>query len=203
RYAMLSHRWGKDEPLLHHMSSNVYALDKPAGVAKLQWFCRTAHAHKVHWAWSDTCCIDKSSSNDVQQSITSMFAWYRNSTVTIVYFPDVFRSTYDAIGRSEWFTRGWTLQELLAPQTIHFYKTDRTPFYADFRDFRKDPSMIQAISKVTLIDRRYLINFEPGMDNAKDKLRWMSFRETTVEVDKAYCLLGIFGVVIPAAHDAG
>ncbi|KAF9235863.1 hypothetical protein BU15DRAFT_64512 [Melanogaster broomeanus] len=201
-YAMLSHRWGKDEPLLHHISSNVYTLSKPSGVGKLQWFCRTALAHKMRWAWSDTCCIDKSNSKDVQQSITSMFAWYRNSTVTLVCLPDVFKSTYDAIGMSEWFIRGWTLQELLAPRTIHFYKTDRAPFYADYRDFRKDSSMLETISRVTLIPRQYLTNFEPGMVNAKDKLRWMSFRETTVEVDKAYCLLGILGVIIPEAHAA-
>ncbi|KIJ60576.1 hypothetical protein HYDPIDRAFT_66495, partial [Hydnomerulius pinastri MD-312] len=197
RYAMLSHRWGKGEPLLHQITGNAYALKQPAGVAKLQWFLRTAAQHKIGWAWSDTCCIDKSNSRDVQQSITTMFAWYRDSTLTIVYLADVFKSSYDAISRSEWFTRGWTLQELLAPLTIHFYKADGQPFYPDYRNFRKDSQMIHAISNITTIHPQYLTRFEPGMDNARDKLKWMSFRETTVEADKAYCLLGIFGVVIP------
>ncbi|KAI5989439.1 hypothetical protein EDC04DRAFT_2816433 [Pisolithus marmoratus] len=89
------------------------------GVKKLQKFCLTASKRGYLWAWSDTCCIDKTSSAELQEAIGSMFGWYRRSHLTIVYLADVPESgSFDS---SQWFERGWTLQELLAPATVLFY----------------------------------------------------------------------------------
>ncbi|KAI6120042.1 hypothetical protein EDD16DRAFT_1459035, partial [Pisolithus croceorrhizus] len=89
------------------------------GFGKLQAFCRVALELDYLWAWSDTCCIDKDSSAEVQETIGSMFAWYRKSALTIVHLSDVTDTA--SLRGSEWFRRGWTLQELLAPRNVVFY----------------------------------------------------------------------------------
>ncbi|KAH7915572.1 heterokaryon incompatibility protein-domain-containing protein [Hygrophoropsis aurantiaca] len=96
-FAMLSHRWGDGEPLFRHVDreirdercGSIYMMKAPAGVQKLQHYCCTAAKCGYRWAWSDTCCIDKSSSSETQESINSMFSWYRNSALTIVHLSDM------------------------------------------------------------------------------------------------------------------
>ncbi|KAH7922550.1 hypothetical protein BV22DRAFT_651665 [Leucogyrophana mollusca] len=103
-FAMLSHRWGDGEPLFRHVdreirddrSGSIYMMKAPAGIRKLQQFCCTAAKCGYRWAWVDTCCIDKSSSSETQESINSMFAWYRNSAITIVHLSGLPDLTEDA-----------------------------------------------------------------------------------------------------------
>ncbi|KAI6137776.1 hypothetical protein EDD17DRAFT_1771229 [Pisolithus thermaeus] len=114
QYVMLSHRWGTGEPSLHDVEGQkVYNMPVIGSFGKLQGFCAMACEWDYLWAWSDTCCIDQHSSAELQESIGSMFAWYRQSALTIIYLSDV--PDTGSLGSSEWLTRGWTLQELLAP----------------------------------------------------------------------------------------
>ncbi|KAH7908802.1 WD40-repeat-containing domain protein [Hygrophoropsis aurantiaca] len=124
RYAMLSHRWEGKEPLLRDVQNkSVYDLESLRPVTKLQRFCQTARDAGYNWAWSDTCCIDKTNSVKLQQSLNSMFNWYRYSSLTVVYLSDVPPSSKPgALEKSAWTTRGWTLQEFLAPNVIRFLR---------------------------------------------------------------------------------
>ena len=123
-YAILSHTWCEGEVSLQEFQ-NKSSVDKP-GWTKIREFCRVAkEQYGCDWGWVDTCSIDKTSSSELSKAINSMFNWYRRSKVCIAYLSDVEAdgatdcqsSTFEAaFGNSRWFTRGWTLQELLAPR---------------------------------------------------------------------------------------
>ncbi|KAH7881996.1 hypothetical protein F5I97DRAFT_2076358 [Phlebopus sp. FC_14] len=97
---------------------------RPAGYDKLVKFCDKADEYGCRLAWSDTCCINKDSSTELEEAIRSMFKWYRDSQVCIAYLAD--STPIDDLGRDVWFTRGWTLQELLALRTMKFYGRRQT-----------------------------------------------------------------------------
>ena len=211
-YVMLSHVWGEDEPLYGDVKliANVLEmLPSSPGLLKLQTFCRIAKQQGFRWCWSDTCCIDKSSSAELQESINSMFTWYRNSTLTIAFLLDVLQPTLEALGRSRWFTRGWTLQELLAPTAVVFYMGDWTPFLvppaggAPPVNHKLVPEFVQSLQDILCIDKSYLVDFTPGLDDVREKLRWMATRQTTKAEDMAYCLLGILDLRLPVLYGEG
>ena len=211
-YVMLSHVWGEDEPLYGDVKliANILEMSPSSpGTLKLQNFCRIAKQRGFYWCWSDTCCIDKSSSAELQESINSMFTWYRNSALTIAFLLDVLQSTPDALKRSRWFTRGWTLQELLAPTAIEFYMGDWTPFLAPCAgdatppNYKHIPEFVQCLEDILGIDKSYLVDFTPGLDDVRERLRWMATRNTTKIEDKAYCLLGILDLRLPVLYGEG
>jgi hypothetical protein len=197
RYAMLSHRWGEKEPLLREIRDKaVYELEPVGGVHKLQSFCGMARDAGYRWAWSDTCCIDKTDNVEFQKSVTTMFAWYRHSALTIIYLFDVFPSSKSgALARCDWNRRGWTVQEFLAPKVVIFYQKDWSLYLDDRTPNHKESlTIMQELADATGIDTRTLVAFHPGMRGAREKLRWASTRVTTEEEDIAYSLFGIFGV---------
>ncbi|KAI5990176.1 hypothetical protein EDD15DRAFT_1184908 [Pisolithus albus] len=196
-YATLSHRWGGGEPLLRDVQvKGVYNLSGADGEAKLQKFCLLALRRNFRWAWSDTCCIDKDSSAELQEAIGSMFAWYRWSSLTIVHLAGV-SNTCSLVG-SDWFTRGWTLQELLASRTILFYTSDWSLYLkSDVEDHKSDPTLLKELQDATGITIQHLTKFSPGMDDARARLHWASRRRTTRPEDIAYSLFGIFQVHLP------
>lgn len=197
RCVMLSHRWEEKEPLLHDIQENaVYKLSPVGGIAKLQSFCKIARDAGYRWAWSDTCCIDKNNSTELQQSLNAMFVWYRHSVLTIVYLSDVPPSSQPGgLARSEWNTRGWTVQEFLAPKLIRFYQKNWTLYLDDSSPNHKDSVAIRReLEDATGIHPQSLISFQPGMRNVREKLQWASRRVTTMQEDIAYSLFGIFGV---------
>lgn len=198
QFVTLSHRWGHNEPLLRGIQGFViYKMAATDGLAKLKSFCRVAEQHKYQWAWSDTCCIDKESSAELQEAIGSMFSWYRQSALTIVYLSDV--STADSFIGSDWFKRGWTLQELLAPRTILFYRKDWSLYHTS-PNHKEDDFMLNELAKATGIAPRHLREFHPGMDTARSKLQWASDRRTTRSEDIAYSLFGIFNLHLPVLY---
>ncbi|EXK79496.1 hypothetical protein FOQG_15887 [Fusarium oxysporum f. sp. raphani 54005] len=104
-------------------------LDKILGA------CITARKQGLQWMWIDNCCINKSDSSELSESINSMFKWYRDAVICLTYLSDVRKNSGTTVGSqvfrsfetgemSLWFTRGWTLQELLAPGKLLFYDTD-------------------------------------------------------------------------------
>ncbi|KAI6033553.1 hypothetical protein PISMIDRAFT_160147 [Pisolithus microcarpus 441] len=199
-YATLSHRWGRGEPSLRDVEGkNIYKLGSTDGLVKLKTFCTHALERNFQWAWSDTCCINKDSSAELQEAIGSMFSWYHQSSLTVVYLADVSRT--GSLAKSIWFKRGWTLQELLASNTILFYARDWSLcINGCVANHKTDPALLEELRKATQIADRYLKNFEPGMEDARSRLCWASFRRTTRPEDMAYSLFGIFKVQLPVLY---
>ncbi|KAG0692505.1 hypothetical protein DFH29DRAFT_499695, partial [Suillus ampliporus] len=202
-WVMLSHRWESEEPLLHDIQGKVvYDLDAVGTMVKLQTFCKLARHAGYCWAWSDTCCIDQKNNVELQESVNSMFVWYRHSALTIVYLADVPPSAKSgALANSVWNTRGWTVQEFLAPKIVIFYRADWTPYLDDHSSNHKGSvAIMQELQDSTGIDAWALIAFRPGMTGAREKLRWASNRVTTLQEDIAYSLFGIFGIYLPVIY---
>ncbi|KAH7903768.1 hypothetical protein BJ138DRAFT_1107400, partial [Hygrophoropsis aurantiaca] len=203
RYTMLSHRWEGEEPLLRNIQhKSVYDLESLYPVTKLQRFCETARDAGYKWAWSDTCCLDKANSVELQQSLNSMFDWYRGSSLTIVYLSDVPPSTKPgALAKSAWTTRGWTLQEFLAPNVILFFAKDWTPYLNDRSlNHKESITIMQELEDATGVSGQALISFHPGTKDVRQTLHWASTRITTLQEDIAYSLFGIFNVKLPVIY---
>ena len=203
RCVMLSHRWEGKEPMLHQIQDkDIYMLAPIGGITKLQLFCKIARHAKFRWAWVDTCCIDQTNNVEVQESVNSMFVWYRHSALTIVYLSDVPPSSKSgALARSVWNKRGWTVQEFLAPKIVLFYQNDWTPYLGDRSDNHKNSvAIMRELADATGIDAKALVTFHPGMKGAREKLQWVSMRVTTLQEDIAYSLFGIFGIHLPVLY---
>ncbi|EGN92311.1 hypothetical protein SERLA73DRAFT_191355, partial [Serpula lacrymans var. lacrymans S7.3] len=148
-YAILSHRWfSTGEVSFEDIQKNkIRNSSRSSGYIKLRRFCREAfHGFGCEWAWADTCCIDGHSSADLEESIRSMFSWYRNAKACIVYLGDVENPNYWQ--ESVWFSRGWTLQELLAPKRMKFFMKDWTLLTTLLND-KDDDDILQTIRHVT------------------------------------------------------
>ncbi|KAI6106501.1 hypothetical protein EV401DRAFT_2008628 [Pisolithus croceorrhizus] len=200
RFVMFSHRWGEGEPCLPDIQGRaIYDMPPSGGIKKLQKFCLTAFKRGYLWAWSDTCCIDKTSSAELQEAIGSMFGWYRRSHLTIVYLADIAESgSFDS---SQWFGRGWTLQELLAPDTMLFYARNWSLYKnIESSNHKTDDAILEELTRATGIGSRSLTNFTPGVDDARSRLQWASSRRTTRPEDIAYSLFGIFNLHLPVLY---
>lgn len=200
QYATLSHRWVNNEPSLQDVEGKViFDLEPTDGNIKLQAFCTTVRNQGYMWAWSDTCCIGRDEYLELEEAIHSMFSWYRRSSLTIVHLADV--SDHGGLADSVWFKRGWTLQELLAPHNILFY-TERWSLYKDTTcsNHKADHGVLRELESATGIEARHLIDFNPGVADARSRLRWVSTRRTTRPEDIAYSLFGIFNVRLPILY---
>ena len=206
RYAIFSHRLLQPEAtfeMVQKAGVGGPGADAPQGYKKLENFCAMAVAHGCWLAWADTACIDKRSSAELEQAIRSMFSWYRYSAVCIIYLAD--SSGMGDFENDPWFTRGWTLQELLAPAQIKFYTKDWKPIksISDCPNDKDDDGILRAVSKTTSIKVHDLRHFSPGLLNVREKMVWASKRQTTLEEDVAYSLLGIFDISMPITYGEG
>ncbi|KAF8854996.1 HET-domain-containing protein, partial [Acephala macrosclerotiorum] len=195
KYAILSHRWEDEEVLFQDLESGRGR--KMPGYAKIRGCCARASRENFEYAWIDTCCIDKSSSAELSEAINSMFQWYKDSQVCYVYLSDVDgrgneEQVLSEFAKSVWFDRGWTLQELLAPNNVVFY--DRSWRYVGTKNTLEQP-----IAEITGIQRL----FSYGNACIAEKMSWASRRETTRIEDEAYCLMGLFGVNMPLLYGEG
>jgi hypothetical protein len=206
KYAILSHRWEDEEVLYQDMASTDRT--KKRGWQKVQGCCKQALDDGWKYAWVDSCCIDKKSSAELSEAINSMFKWYSDAVVCYVYLSDVppgkmARHTQSSKGvgsdeyfrTSEWFSRGWTLQELLAPQHLIFF--DR-----EWNDIGTRGSLRTSLIEITSIDcldeRRQFMNA-----SVAQKISWASRRETTREEDVAYSLMGLLNINMPILYGEG
>ncbi|RWA10586.1 hypothetical protein EKO27_g4516 [Xylaria grammica] len=203
---------------------------KQKGWAKLKRYCDRAAKDGWEWAWMDTCCIDKTNPADTQEAINAMFRWYRNAGICYAYLEDVDVNVADAnfppdldlddlagkdhvadrtsfrhialkafLIKAKWFTRGWTLQELLAPPFLVF--VDR-----GWRRIGTRESWADEIKEASRIDARHLTDFDPTDFRSCSiamRLSWASYRDTTVEEDETYSLLGLFGFSLPLIYGEG
>ncbi|OTA99839.1 hypothetical protein M426DRAFT_67076, partial [Hypoxylon sp. CI-4A] len=205
RYAILSHTWETDEVSYHQWRNRDDSIRKKAGALKIEAASRKAREDGLDWLWVDTNCIDKSSSSELSEAINSMFAWYRDSTVCYAYLQDIPSAQGDrsdclsAFKKSRWFTRGWTLQELLAPTTMIFYARD-------WSVIGTGQSLQQIIHEATGIDLMYLHGKylrEVQRPSVAKIMSWVARRRTTRPEDIAYCTLGLFDVNMPLLYGEG
>jgi hypothetical protein len=202
-YAILSHRWGNDyvEVTFKDIVENT-GRDK-RGYAKIRACGEQAKRDGHQLFWVDTCCIDKSSSAELSESINSMWRWYRNSQVCYAYLEDV-PANGDAAEKdatltaSRWFTRGWTLQELLAPSKLVLYDSA-------WEVIGTKDELADEISKITNINRHYIAQKTSLLEYASvaERMSWASTRQTKRLEDVAYCLLGIFDINMPLLYGEG
>ena len=204
RWAIFSHRWGEAEPAYEEVTGNKLS-DKP-GHKKLRNFCKTAHAkHHTEFAWSDTCCINKKDNGEYATSIRSMYRWYANAPICVVHLADAM--DVSDLARDVWFTRGWTLQELLAPKKLKFYNKDWRPLTSLDND-KESPEIAAQIERATTITPDDLRHFSPADRLTKEyeiskRMRWAALRETTVGEDRAYSLMGIFSISLYIDYGEG
>ena len=169
-------------------------------------FCNIVRAAGFNWAWSDTCCIDKSDHFVLQEALVSMFKWYEGSAMMIVFLRGVRSSSQvSALVRSIWNTRAWTLQEYIAAKVIHFYTEDWT-LYLDLElpNHKESPEVISEMEEAIGVSAQQLMALRPGLTSIQEKLCLASTRQTTLVEDAGYSLLGIFSVTgIPTIYGEG
>ena len=212
RYAILSHTWGEDEVLFKDITKGRYNNDSE----KIEGCCRKALDNSLDYVWIDTCCIDKRSSAELTEAINSMFDWYKNAAVCYAYLADVHNSmdlsapeSTLAFRKSKWWTRGWTLQELLAPRLVEFYSASWTYLGEKLQheglsspgDSPTVGSINDLITEITGIRTTYLYDYTNAYwASIAEKMSWAALRETTRVEDVAYSLLGIFNVNMPLLY---
>lgn len=193
-YVILSHTWGEEEVLFEDIDKpNVSGM---AGYAKILKCCQQGKYDGFEWAWVDTCCIDKRSSAELTEAINSMYKWYWEAATCYAYLADATK-LHDDLERSRWFTRGWTLQELLAPGFVEFYAHG-------WRRLGSRTKLVDRLVRATNIDKRFLLDRKliSGASIAT-KFSWASLRQTTRAEDMAYCLLGLVDVNMPMLYGEG
>ncbi|KAI2626038.1 heterokaryon incompatibility protein-domain-containing protein [Hypomontagnella submonticulosa] len=203
-YAILSHTWGAAHEEVNFQDF-LYSPDRgqsKPGFTKIRYSCEQALRDGLRYVWVDTCCIDKSSSAELSEAINSMYAWYLHSAVCYVYLADVSRVSFNGADdpqfrRSRWYSRGWTLQELLAPKRMQFYSSQWLPFGS-----KEDLAI--TISEITGIDAAFITGEKDIMEaSVAQRMSWAANRQTTRTEDVAYCLLGLFDVNIPLIYGEG
>jgi hypothetical protein len=197
-YAILSHTWGAEgEEITYQDLIGGDYKDKP-GYEKLQFCGHQAAVDGIQYFWVDTCCIDKSNSTELYEAINSMFRWYRNAKKCYAFLPDISLERSGEAWELEyranrWFTRGWTLQELVAPKTVEFFSIEGCLF-------GDKQSLEQQIHEITGIPIKALQGTPLNQFSIDERMRWAAYRNTTRREDKAYCLLGIFEIYMPLIY---
>ncbi|PPJ51943.1 hypothetical protein CBER1_09686 [Cercospora berteroae] len=224
KYAILSHRWLPEDEQEVRYADIVNCKDdlrsKP-GWTKLEWCRRQATADGLFHVWAGTACIDKSNSQELTESINSMYKWYKEAEVCYVYLQDMpdpesgalgsdlvtpeaeivdttatdqslpldaaveddHKSpvwdtwSRDAFGKCSWFTRAWTLQEMIAPHRIRFY-SQSWRFICNLEDIIADIAELTGVHESLWTQQRPLASF-------------------------SYSLLGLMGVSIPVVYGEG
>ncbi len=206
KYAILSHTWGSEEVTYEDM---VNALGRnKSGYEKIRFCGQQAAIDRLRYFWVDSCCIKKSSDSELSESLNSMFRWYPRAERCYVYLSDVSirneerrdtdtRKTWEQAFRdSRWFTRGFTLQELLAPRSVEFFSRE------NIRIGDKQ-SLEQAIHQITGIPILALRGNAISQFSTLEKFDWAQHRQTTREEDCAYSLFGIFEISMSDIYGEG
>ena len=201
-YVILSHTWEDEEITYQDILKGDFLLQK--GYAKLQGACEQASRDGYKFIWIDTCCIDKASSAELQESINSMYNWYRDAQICYVYLTDVPEASGDELEMhfrtSRWFTRAWTLQEMLAPDLVEFYNQNWKPIGTKHQ-------RVTLLNQITGIAEWQLKHFHPDgalhSTSSATIFSWAASRRVTREEDIAYSLLGLCNLQMPLLYGEG
>lgn len=206
-FAILSHTWlqgtrNDSEVTYTDWNSHVVSSKRSAGYLKLTNFCRVvATEYSMVLAWIDTICINKESSSELDESIRSMFNWYMYSKVCITYLAKT--TKLHDMRKDPWFTRGWTLQELIAPRFIKFYNKDWETVASGSGFYDKtNPHILREIFKATTITEAELSRPMWKIPVSR-RMQWAAKRQVTRQEDIAYSLMGIFSVSMSTAYGEG
>ena len=201
-YVILSHTWGANE-------ISFQAFQNGELNDKIKNCCKQAQKDGFQYAWIDTCCIDKTSSAELSEAINSMYRWYQHSSVCYTFLEDYMEPfpKHDWWERGEtdirqlrscrWFTRGWTLQEIIAPSCVNFYDGHWT-FLGTRVTLQGAIFAITGIPIPVLNATKTLQEY-----NIAVRMSWASKRKTTRLEDEAYCLMGLFDVNMPMLYGEG
>ncbi|KAJ8130068.1 hypothetical protein O1611_g3562 [Lasiodiplodia mahajangana] len=211
-YAILSHTWGHKDDEIYMRDIQDIKFRQKAAYRKLLFCSTRATSDGLQHFWIDTCCIDQANTVELTRAINSMFKWYKNAAKCYVYLSDVPRtndtppvtssfvprprSWEPAFRASRWFTRGWTLQELLAPQVVEFISSDGVKL-------GDKVSLEDEIHQITGIDLDALRGSDLSDFSFEKRMSWVEGRQTKEEEDIVYSLLGIFGVFLPLIYGEG
>jgi hypothetical protein len=193
-YAILSHTWSEKN------EEEVTYQDLKDGTTKsllkLELCKQWTKAANLEYFWIDTCCIDKRNDAEINYAIRSMWRWYFEADVCFVYLPDLSKKRKvgdtdwrDALKDCRWFTRGWTLQELVASKRVEFYARDG--------HLGNRENLLPALKSITGI------NLGDPMPDHVIRLDWVAKRTTKRPEDKAYCMLGICDVSLDPRYGEG
>ncbi|KAJ2898044.1 het domain [Zalerion maritima] len=217
-YAILSHTWDSEEISLLDIeglhgywessggANNSIPTTKKRSFEKIRRAVRTARQHGYKYIWVDTCCIDKTSQEEVSDAVNNNFAWYQDAAVCYAYLSDVEPADRDDVygdkstfRRSRWFTRGWTLSELIAPAKMEFYAHDWSHLGSKTND-----KFLKLLSKASGVPMD-ILNGEVELDDVciATRMQWAARRQTTRVEDVGYSLLGIFGVQMSVNYGEG
>jgi hypothetical protein len=209
-YAVISHRWLEDaeEVTFKEVINGQGIAESKAGYRKIEFCRRRATQDGIEHFWIDTCCIDKTNNTELSEAINSMFGWYRLSKKCYVYMADVTIDGYEpnktypqsawelSFRKSNWFTRGWTLQELIAPPTVEF-------FTADGYRLGDKASLLGLLNEITGIGISALQGNPLSEFSVDERMSWAARRQTKREEDMAYSLFGIFDIYLPLIYGEG
>ncbi|EJF60426.1 HET-domain-containing protein [Dichomitus squalens LYAD-421 SS1] len=210
-YAILSHTWDEKGEQTFQDVRNIGEQCKRAGrnprddprlSPKIRECCRLAEKHGFRWAWADSCCIDKTSSSELSESINSMFRWYSDAEECYAYLADVpggsnLHAPNSAFRKSRWHTRGWTLQELIAPASVRFYS-------CDWEELGNRADLAELLADITGIALKiFTRETRPSEYSVCMRMSWASQRQTTRLEDEAYCLMGLFDISMPTNYGEG
>jgi hypothetical protein len=205
-YAILSHTWKEGQEVTFADLKDIdnaenFDAQSMEGHRKICLCAQQAKLDGLDYFWVDTCCIDKSNNTELSKAINSMYRWYQNAKRCYVFLSDVESDTLEGDGesafrKSRWFTRGWTLQELLAPHSVEFFSKDG----ARLGD---KESLKHTIHEITGIPTEALLGSDLSEFDVAKRFSWAANRQTTEDEDGAYCLFGIFGVHLPLIYGEG
>ena len=212
RYAILSHVWEAGDT--EYSFQSIKALYEkyhdfeegplPYAPEKVRHFCNLAAEEGYEWVWFDTCCIDKTSSSELSEAINSMYPWYEAASVCYAYLYDVpdeddpFEPG-SAFRNSRYHARGWTLQELLTSKHVIFLS-------ASWSFLGTKTILVTPLVERTGIDRDVLLWTDmtwKEVTSVAQRMSWAAHRVTTRSEDRAYSLMGIFGVSMPVIYGEG
>ncbi|KAJ5836566.1 HET-domain-containing protein [Penicillium robsamsonii] len=193
-YAILSHTWEEGEVLFEDIGKGT-ALTK-SGYKKVEYTAQQALRDGLEYIWVDTCCINKESSAELSECLNSMFRWYQQAQVCYVYLADMDEDV-NQMASCRWFTRGFTLQELIAPGNVVFFSRNWVRLGSKM-------DLCDAISDITGIGVEYLCQYrELECASIAQRMSWAANRQTSRPEDISYCLLGIFSVNMPLLYGEG
>lgn len=205
-YAILSHTWGNDD---EEVTFNDFVNDigtSKIGYRKIEFCSKQAAKDGLQYVWVDTCCIDKSNHTELSEAINSMFHWYHHAAKCYVYLADVSKHNLDdSVSRSgwkiefrqsRWFTRAWTLQELIAPTFVEFFSREG-------EWLGNKGSLETTLHEITGIPIEVFRGNSLAAYTVNERRLWGAQRTAKRKEDEAYCLFGIFDVHMPPIYGEG
>ncbi|KAL5312995.1 hypothetical protein ACEPPN_019421 [Leptodophora sp. 'Broadleaf-Isolate-01'] len=206
-YAILSHTWGKDTEEVNFDDFKAGTYTDKIGYRKIHFCGEQAARDKLQHFWVDTCCINKSNLAELSEAINSMFSWYRDAAKCYVYLSDVStRSDADEsfsrffwkseFRHSRWFTRAWTLQELIAPDSVEFFSREEERLGDKI-------SLEPSLHEITGIPVEVFRGKPLTQFSVEERMLWATKRTAKRKEDEAYSLFGIFDLHMPLIYGEG